>query len=395
MGVAYHRWDVLGGGVEGDGIYDGAVDHVASPPHPHPVRVRCTCSVPGLYKETVAYASVAGGGTFRRAMAVLLPNSRNSCFADAVLTALLLVPTPFVDGWMLRCTDTDEDGSGVPRTVLEIARGLRGDGTRTTSTDMVRAVATLRVALGSTGRYAQFGDGRQHDASEFLYALLGALGLDTGPGHRRVVVAGYGNRGGADGPGDMQRPVVTTDRVEPTGPVVHAAAWCASSPFSLCSTEDAVLDVPCTTPRGTFARMSTTVHAMPGEFFVVHVDRSARARHQTPFPVAHAPAWGGRSYRLVSAVLWAGRFPDSGHYTCLVDVRARTPGGVPAWTHYDGIGPTARPVGPEEARDVASKSAVLLFYGAVREGTGAGPPNTPACRCGQFGPSPAGRAMGS
>jgi hypothetical protein len=219
-----------------------------------------------------------------------------------------------------------------------LAQSLAG---HPSSVDPNADVRTLRHVLG-------FAEGVQQDASDALYALLEPYDLHEGVAQLEVTISLSADKG-------EQR---ETRRLESASVVMSVHEWAATG-----STADTLdqLEVTDLTPPSEVGgllvrRVSTRLVYIPGDYFVLHVDRSSMG--QTPIRVGEEVCTrDGRTFQLHAAVLRRCCSGSSHHFTAVVRCAGH------GWLVYDDLA-TSHPVAA--SLDVAApgldQAVVLAMY---------------------------------
>jgi hypothetical protein len=286
-------------------------------------------------------------------------NVRNSCFMDATLVALLMVPNRWVTDQVLTAKIPVQNIPSALRfqtRLRRLARRMRIKGY--TPSKLAKRVAKIRNMF-TNGRYHALSTESQQDTSEFLAAIASILDLQHGVNTQSVIIEGT-NELGAEPPRDR---VITSARIEDAGITHTVFAWSRHEPVTSLLTrvnDSGQLDRVYSSGTRTFARTITTSSFIPGPFFTVHLDRaSVPTVNRTPVRVQERIYLAGREYTLHGVVMHTGQSIRRGHYTCL----ARLSDGQ--YSQYDDLLTSLTVPAPFETMAKCYQvdtTCVLLFY---------------------------------
>ena len=216
-------------------------------------------------------------------------NQQQSCYIDTVLVALLYPSTSILK------LIPHENRSDIVEQLHVLTMELRNQ-TRT-SIDLTRYVSNLRNLMPY-----RFTLNQPQDASEFIYHLLGIIGLDKNVNSRYIQVQTCcGN--------------IITSRVEEAGIVMYVPYWTSGQKLlTLLDSykDDIVLDIPIIHNNHLYTNIHTITDYIPKSHLIIHLDRASRGMiNHTSVTVSEEIC----GLRLVAVIMHNGRNINNGHYT--------------------------------------------------------------------------------
>lgn len=289
-------------------------------------------------------------------------NSRNSCYLDSTIVALLAVPNVFTSSYIigkklkarasgLLCITNSRDDlhnrREIQREIVKITRRMRRERAKQNTTPQkhdngIFSLHVLRLLLARCNLTYDFNDGTQGDASEFLLSLASIFELNEV--NDRFVDVFATN--------DVMEEhatvlTLTSTRTEKCG-ILHRVTpveWSNIGDMSLFLrkvTDSGPLSDPLrvqtTSGETLFHRIITKERTVPNHFITIHLDRTDYATsivNRTPFVCTEKTqvlvTSESNNLKLVFIVLHNGITRSSGHYTCLFRTEFNT------WKFYDDL----------------------------------------------------------